>query len=321
MYISNTRSDKINSLLDGVPHGLVLENVDGDLALVVPAISPTVLTFTDNESEPCLLFYNRSSESSGPRSISHYIYPIHISRAFLFTPTIESAMYLLLLRLLHKQYQDAFQLAESCVSDIMTSSVEASHFWDLIQDQQDDLHPNAHAVRLKLAFVAINLGYPVSWDITTELSFYISKLGSLSAMCRLSAQEEYYLLQQIANKDYKLTNRTRFLELMLNGDQTMSITYPQRTALPAEFDAVVDKTVLAPATESFFSKFAAISYKRPAETNIGTQLATSINKWLENGLALHGGKDDLGFLFFYEMMTGTLPLKLAPTDDPYPILT
>jgi hypothetical protein len=317
MFISNARSEKINSLLDGVPHALVLENIDGDLAMVAAAISPTMLTFLNGESEPELLFYTRQPIGD-TTAVSHYIYPIHLSKSFLFTPTIQSAMYLMLLRMLHKQYQDAFQLAESCISDIMTSSKEASHFWTLIQDQTDDMHPNAHALRLKLCYVALSVGYPVSWDLTSELSNYISKFGSLSAICRLSAQEEYYLLQQVSAKDYKLLNRTRFLELMLNGDQSMTVTYPPRAVLQHEFDTVVDKTCMAIAGESFFSKFSAVSYKRPDEKTTGALLATAVNKWLDNGLGLHGGKDDLGFLFLYELMTGSLNLQLAGTDDPYP---
>ena len=50
---------------------------------------------------------------------------------------------------------------------------------------------------------------------------------------------------------------------------------------------------------------------------MGSVTLTNLNKWMENGMHIHGGKDDLGFLFFYEMMTGTLPISLVPTDDPY----
>ena len=38
---------------------------------------------------------------------------------------------------------------------------------------------------------------------------------------------------------------------------------------------------------------------------------------LENGLKLNGGTDALGFLFFYELLTDTLRIRLLSDDRPH----
>lgn len=49
--------------------------------------------------------------------VRHYLLPVHLSEAFLFTPTLGSACYLLLLRWISRQFGDVFRLSDSCVSD------------------------------------------------------------------------------------------------------------------------------------------------------------------------------------------------------------
>lgn len=41
MFVSNNRGGMMDKMLRGIPHAVVLENVDGDLATLVPAILPT----------------------------------------------------------------------------------------------------------------------------------------------------------------------------------------------------------------------------------------------------------------------------------------
>ncbi len=42
-----------------------------------------------------------------------------------------------------------------------------------------------------------------------------------------------------------------------------------------------------------------------------------LNKWTKAGFRLKGGKSDLGFLFCYELMTGSLPFRILHDDSPY----
>lgn len=95
------------------------------MALLVPATLPVALKQSDKDS-PRILFLHRDQGGAGGGDddqghSTHYLYPIHLSQMFLFTTTLESALYLLLLRILHKQYEEAFQLADSCISDVKLS--------------------------------------------------------------------------------------------------------------------------------------------------------------------------------------------------------
>eukprot|EP01047_Picozoa_sp_COSAG01_P053819 COSAG01_NODE_5810_length_4020_cov_2.216526_2_plen_1030_part_00 len=40
-----------------------------------------------------------------------------------------------------------------------------------------------------------------------------------------------------------------------------------------------------------------------------------LNKWIEHGVRMKGGKDPLGFVFLYELMTNTLNLRIRPSDS------
>lgn len=311
MFISNIRTDRINKLINGINHAIILQNVSGEVAMVIPALSPVHLHYTSkNKPSEYVFFHSR-------QVVSHHIYPIHISKVFLFTPTIESSIYLLLLRALQSQHHDAMQLVDSCMSDSVPSP-EAANFWALIQHLYTEVHPNAHAIRLKLILVSQNAGYITTWNLEEELSNYISKLRNISTVCRLTIQEEFALLQQ-ATKDYKLTNRKNYLELVLNGAESMPVQYPPRYD-GNDFDSVVDKSAVDTGLVNSFmnalSGFTVVTYKQPAATR-GVASIQALNKWMENGLGIYGGKDDLGFLFMYELLSGTIAFGILPNDDPY----
>ena len=51
----------------------------------------------------------------------YFIYPIHSSGCFMASKSIASSLYLVLIRLMTRKYEDAFVLIEGCVSDIALS--------------------------------------------------------------------------------------------------------------------------------------------------------------------------------------------------------
>lgn len=120
--------------------------------------------------------------------------------------------------------------------------------------------------------------------------------------------------------DLIIQNRANYLTSVLEKKDAREVVYPERPTMKGQFDSVVDKTCLTPHDDTFFSKFTTVTYKRPAEV-IGLPAVTALNKWIDNGFSLKGGKDDLGFLFFFEMMTGTLQIKLIQGDNPYQLGT
>ena len=114
----------------------------------------------------------------------------------------------------------AFRLAESCITDAKLSAEEAQ-LWELLALAGADTHPDAHAVRLKLALVLMGSEpdtMAVPWDVAAELEAYALKAGFVSPACRLGLDEELLLLSQTsglarAGQRTELTNRVLLLEV------------------------------------------------------------------------------------------------------------
>ena len=98
----------------------------------------------------------------------------------------------------------------------------------------------------------------------------------------------------------------------------MQVRYPPRPQL-ASFDALGDSIFLGSEKiehEKWWNRLTTMSYVRPAESSGAASIA-ALNRWLEHGLELSGGKDALGFLFLYELMTNSLAIRILPSDSPY----
>jgi hypothetical protein len=72
----------------------------------------------------------------------YYLYPVHLSGLFLFTPTLASSLCLLLMRFMARDYPSVAKAALSCVSDTPLSS-EEQQLWDQLEFLQDDCSPDA----------------------------------------------------------------------------------------------------------------------------------------------------------------------------------
>lgn len=131
-----------------------------------------------------------------PPAERFFLYPVHVSISFLMTKGINSALYLMLLRFLHRDYEDVFRLADSVATDTELN-VEGNIIFKAFARVLDDWHPDAHASRLKISLVTIDSGMPQPWNLTIECSRYIAKLDYVSSSCRVSQVEELQLLDSV----------------------------------------------------------------------------------------------------------------------------
>jgi hypothetical protein len=147
MFLSNNRDPMLLGLLDGIPHSLMLENLDGDLAILVPASLPRRLRDGAEPYPSDFLLVRNDRKWLENMKVRQHLYPIHLSLTFLFTPTLTSALYLVLLRFLNRQYSEVFRLADSCASDIKFSA-EEEQLWAQLASVADDHSPDAHACKV-----------------------------------------------------------------------------------------------------------------------------------------------------------------------------
>lgn len=193
LFISDQHNAFTTKLMAGIPHSLLVSNLKGETQLLVPVLPP-VRPAIVTEPFSTEIVLNRSDEEWIQALSQHfYLYPIHVSLSFVMPRGLNSALFLLLLRLLNRDYNSAFRMCDSIATDSKFSP-EGLKIFDALKFANDDMHPDAHAVRLKVSLVTMESGATVPWDLTNELASYISKLPHVSATCFICEQEELQLL-------------------------------------------------------------------------------------------------------------------------------
>ena len=122
------------------------------------------------------------------------MYPIHVSQSFMFTPSLSSALYLLLLRFLSRSYDEVVQLTSSIATDANLNDDESQIFESLSMTCSDH-HPDAHASRLGISLATMDSPMVCPWSVPVEAAKFLSKLYHVSARCRLSTEQELQLLE------------------------------------------------------------------------------------------------------------------------------
>ena len=262
---------------------------------------------------------------------TYFLYPVHVSLSFLFSPTLSSSLYLLLLRFLHRAYNEVFRLAATIGTDVEFSAEEDCIFQCLGRPPHGDRHPDAHACRLKIALVVLDSPVQCPFDLTSEASRYVTKLNHVSAVCRLSLSEELQLLemcvcdaqdprffQPVTQKPlyslFEVTvvkNRRSYLRALLQGQRSAEVfTVPRETGTRWAVERNLSAVML---DQSSVMMGLSVSYSAPVELSDHATLQVAGKLW--------GGQEDmaghahhLGFLFLYELLTGTKHVKLLSTD-------
>eukprot|EP00954_Amorphochlora_amoebiformis_P014105 1105270-Amorphochlora_amoeboformis.AAC.1 len=324
----------------------------------------------------------------------YFLYPVHISLSFLFTPTLSSALYLLLLRYLHRDYAAAFRLVHSIGTDAVFLDEEAMIFMHLAQCNKDR-HPDAHAVRLAISHVMIDsegaltspnqqfmdiytlkkgqsftcdvtgkqfkqegtiyfrcnapngpLGFtackrvmegkvPLPWDLTNEVTGFITKLEHVSSNCRISHEHQLELLDKsIVSTDdprfsprkytvYGITlnkNRKAYLESVLTGQDTAPcyiLPRPQESKWPLR----VNRTAIGAASMSN-DGIVSLSVIFNSPPSLGGYMAIEAASKFLTPMGLPPRYEDtrgslwkMGFLFIYGLYTGKIKCKIGSYDD------
>ena len=203
-FVSNARPPALSRLLEGLPHAVLLQADDGELAILVsaaarPVVAPSVAGGGGGRGAPgrCLLVRSDSAWLAALPQARHYLYPVHPSHALLSSPSLAASLYLLLLLLIHGRYAEAIGLVDSCSTDSALTAEEAQLWAALAQLEHDD-HPDANAARLKLYLMAVDTpSLECPWQLRPSLEAYVLRRSAVSASCRLTAAEEQLLLGRL----------------------------------------------------------------------------------------------------------------------------
>jgi thiol-disulfide isomerase/thioredoxin len=243
LFIAN-ESDMISpSMLSGIPHSLILSNVRGEVNVLVPVIPP-IRPKIAYEPFSTFIVLDRAELAQSER---FFLYPVHVSFSFLLTKGLNSGVYLMLLRFMHRIYDEVFRLADSIATDNKFNA-DGLQVFKAFDRCNDDWHPDAHACRLKIFLVTMDSGMESPWDLTTECARYSVKLDSISSNCKLSISEELQILEsdlivtstshpkfdKDIHDEYSMAlcfNRRSYLRSIVNHETSASCKVPPRALL------------------------------------------------------------------------------------------
>jgi len=219
LYVSNERSPLIMELVKGIPHALLLENSNKELHILVPGVLPVRPNIASSPFSTELVLLRTYTDWLEQLDTRYFLYPVHVSLSFMFTPTLSSALYLLLLRFLNRRYPEVFRIAETIGTDTAFTGEEKMLF-EAIQLARSDVHPNACACRMKIAAVtaidAPDLKLP--FDITTVAVSHAHRAKYVSAVCRIQKHEELAILGQciLSEDDPRFDDRIHDLPMVID---------------------------------------------------------------------------------------------------------
>ena len=324
---------RFGALLEGLPRAVLLSNADHEYFVLMPAIAKPVMVKalgTGPVAYTMTMSLTNKQWIANTGEGTYFIYPVHSSGCFLSSRSIASSLYLLVLRMMSRNYRDVFRLVESCVCDRPLSPQERQ-IYDIVGTIQDSYNPDANACRLKLFFVTYGCSdvMPYPFDVEEEYAAYVSKIRFVSSFCRLSPDEEIFFTTHVALEQMHVDciNREKLLRASFNltfenvnkkkpkpPAMSFSPDYPRVVDLDADslvFREPLDVNQLnteSATVSSFLKKLTFGQYNRP-ERLTGPKAIEFLYKFFDDNR-------HPGFFLIYELFTGALNMQILPQDDP-----
>ena len=354
-FLSDTRDAQLQTLLEGLPFSLLLENKQGDLAVLVPngyLYRPKVASCPFSTELVC----DRGDENwMATMKTRCYLLPVHVSRTFLQPDTLEASMYLLLLRLLSRRYKDCMHVIRSCHTDVAFSTEEKWVF-SQFESALHDKHPDAHAIRLRLMLAIVHSPEfsrvdweeheTHKWTLKSEYEGYLTKIHHVSNDCMLSMEEEKVLLDamQIKKPDDKKEKKNRASHVMSNRNLYVAHVLANKPAIesqelthhnlqgmltmPSQLGYYSEWLRWQARIPEFFTKVwnpaqwsGTICYERPSFSDVHEGMSLTegggVLETIRDAIEdnMVGSAHKLGFLFLYELLSNTLQMRLSEKDS------
>ena len=160
---------------DGIPHSLLLQDQTDSYHILVPFVAthrPSIAS--DPFSSEVVL--ERENRLWRLHETKVFLYEMHLSGTFLYTPTLTAALYLLFLKFQNRKYDQVSQLVRAIATDSPYQK-EALHVFEHLGTLNPDQHADAHAGRIMIALATgdANMRLPMRLDF--EMACYVSLGG------------------------------------------------------------------------------------------------------------------------------------------------
>lgn len=334
-YLAELDSLKgLRSLINRLPNTVVLRNDLGEYMLLMSAIAKPTQYKLRRGSNFYKLVFVRSDEEwiNNSGEMTYFMYPVHASGTMLKSKSIAATLYLLTLYMMTENYREAFKLIDTCVCDRVLT-VQEKQIYSLLGNIRNKLLLDSAACRLKLFFVTYGCSdiMPYPFDIDEDLLEYVSHYKSISIFCRLTVDQENFIMSKISEgsgcKTATFVNRERIMKVCFDLTFQKSVAhlavknfaaqYPSYVLAEPFHTEVFDVELLdvdKPTFKNILQKLNFAKYTRPtngSETNPtiqGVECVKHIFSVLE--------KDkNVGFHYLYELFNNNLPIQILPDND------
>ena len=228
-------SSQAKELVQGVPQMLVLCSLQNEIIVMVPnskAVRPQVR----GRPFSCEIVFDLDNrEWKKNAEVEYFTYQVHQSGLSLVPKGLASGFYLLVLKFLGRDYQQACAMVSSISTDAALTKQE-QQILQLLSQTSSDQHPDALACRVKIELALADCPVNLPWDIRQIAGLYFTKLRHVSAGVRLSEREENSLIR-LCKENTKIT------KIIASGAKRYSEESVQhwcRILVSAEYRAEVD---------------------------------------------------------------------------------
>eukprot|EP00755_Sulcionema_specki_P008255 Sspe_Gene.40443::Locus_19530_Transcript_1_1_Confidence_1.000_Length_7240::g.40443::m.40443 len=187
LFVSNRLTDTLLRLIDGIPQSLLLQDAEDQVSILVPAflVSRPPIAKSPLSTELVVL---KDQEWLEKLDVRYHLYHVHVSLAFLFTPTLASALFLVWMRFLARDYASVFELASTIGTDAGLSGEEEEVYLKITA--VDDKHPDALACKVKVWLASKDIPCVPECYFPMALAEYLLMRDEVSAGCRITPAEE-----------------------------------------------------------------------------------------------------------------------------------
>jgi len=194
-FVSDRFSDAVKTQMAGLSTSVVLEDAFGQQFLLMPSF---LLSQSRVVSKPLSTDLDTSVTDEWKRVMNSrtFLVSVHPSGTFLTCDSLTSSLYLMVYRLMGRNYVAASRLIPSCATDVPYTP-DQQMVLRMLAEPYSDLHVDGLACQLRLALLCQESGVGFPLPVPSLYGLYCNRCQHASALCRLSIQEELSLVRSL----------------------------------------------------------------------------------------------------------------------------
>jgi hypothetical protein len=162
-------------LVQGVPEMLVLCSLQNEWLVMVPNVKAVRPQVRPRPFSCEIVFHHDDEDWKKNSEVEYFTYQLHQSGLSLLPKGLASGFYLLVLKFLGRDYQQACAMVSSISTDAALSKQE-EQILELLSQTASDQHPDALACRVKIELALADCPVNLPWDIRQMAGLYFTKV-------------------------------------------------------------------------------------------------------------------------------------------------